>query len=164
MKYGICFSRRGIEIASWAIVIILSGRKTRTWKAKKPRTKKKWGMINLKTKQTRAMGNKEGTKDGGGEGEGEDDENDDDDDDDDECEQRGFAEEVALAQEFDVKLEQEFSRGMAALVSLSESLAGWKARTVQSRMEFWDELFSLPISHPARKVFYSSLFSACSAS
>ena len=162
MKYGICFSRRGIEIASWAIVIILSGRKTRTWKAKKPR--KETGNDQLEDETDKGEGNKEGTKDGGGEGEGEDDENDDDDDDDDECEQRGFAEEVALAQEFDVKLEQEFSRGMAALVSLSESLAGWKARTVQSRMEFWDELFSLPISHPARKVFYSSLFSACSAS
>ncbi len=63
----------------------------------------------------------------------EDDEDDNDDDDDEDYKpvQPGTAEEVALAQEFEVTLEKEVSQGMARMVKMTKKLGGWSAYNVQ---------------------------------
>ena len=71
------------------------------------------------------------------------------------------ADEVAMAQEFDVKLEQEVSRGMGRLVDITKKLCGWHACTLQSSLEssqFTDAILTLPNSHPLHTALLSNLF------
>jgi hypothetical protein len=70
------------------------------------------------------------------------------------------ADETAMAKEFDVKLEQEVSRGMARLVRHTEKLGGWKASTAQSNLEFSqyaDAIMGLPGSHPMHRALVNNI-------
>ena len=71
------------------------------------------------------------------------------------------ADDAAMAQEFDVKLEQDVSRGMGRLVNITKKLGGWHASTLQSSLEssqYADAMLTLPGSHPAHTAFMDSLF------
>ena len=82
--------------------------------------------------------------------------------DDDDVDAKLAAEETAIAKEFDVKLQREVSRGMAALVGYSKQLGGWEASTAQSSLEFAQyakAVMGLPSSHPMYRGLMSSVFS-----
>ena len=51
--------------------------------------------------------------------------------------ERWAAEEVALAQKFDVRLEQDILRGMAQSLNSTKKLGGWDAHTVQTLLHLW---------------------------
>jgi hypothetical protein len=75
-----------------------------------------------------------------------------DDDGDGDTYEKRAADETAMAEAFDVTLEQEVSRGMGRLVKFTNKLGGWTASTVQSNLEFsqyTDAIMTLPGSHPA---------------
>jgi hypothetical protein len=75
------------------------------------------------------------------------------------------ADETAMAQEFDVKLEQEVSRGMARFVSHTKKLGGWQASTGQSNLEFSEyanAIMALPGSHPAHHALMDSVLGSFS--
>ena len=71
------------------------------------------------------------------------------------------ADEAVMAQEFDVKLEQEVSRGMGRLVGITKKLSGWHASTLQFSLEssqYTDAILTLPGSHPAHMDLVQNLF------
>lgn len=71
------------------------------------------------------------------------------------------ADETAMAKEFDVKLEQEISRGMARLANITKKLGGWHASMVQSDLElsqYTDAIMTLPGSHPAHRALMENIF------
>jgi hypothetical protein len=85
-----------------------------------------------------------------------------DEDEDYEPEQRGAAEETALAQQFDVTLEQEVSRGMAVVVKISNKLGGWSASMLEDNLmfaQYAEAVMTLPTSHPAYRTLISNVFS-----
>jgi hypothetical protein len=95
-------------------------------------------------------GNDIGKEDDNGDDTGKDDDDDDDDDDDEET-YRKMAEE-AMAQAFNVTLEQEVSRGMGEWVESTKKLGGWTATTLESNMEytqFAETILTLSPSHLA---------------
>ena len=71
------------------------------------------------------------------------------------------ADEAAMAQEFDVKLEQAVSQGMGQLVDITKKLCGWHACMLQSSLEssqYTDAIWTLPDSHPLHMTLLSNLF------
>jgi len=75
------------------------------------------------------------------------------------------ADETAIAKEFDVKLEQEISRGMACLVGHTNQLGGWEATTAKNDLEFSQyaaAIMKLPSSHPMYRGLMQGLFSSLS--
>ena len=71
------------------------------------------------------------------------------------------ADEKAIAMEFDVKLKNEVSRGMARLVGYTKKLGGWQASTAQSNLEYSqyaDAIMELPGSHPMRRALINDMF------
>ena len=71
---------------------------------------------------------------------------------------RMIAEELK-AQEFDAKLVQQFSRGVADFVDITNSFCGWKALTFRKSLEsaqFMTAMETLPISHPAYRAAVQS--------
>ena len=76
--------------------------------------------------------------------------------------ERWAAEEVVLAEKFDARLERDVLEGKAGMVEFTQKLAGWNAHTLESYLEtgqLGDAMISLPMSHPARKAFISSMLS-----
>jgi hypothetical protein len=68
------------------------------------------------------------------------------------------AEDAVLAQEFDVRLEREVSRG---LVGVTKDLGGWYASTLEDDLEvaqLTEAIMTLPRSHPAYKALYANMF------
>ncbi|KAM6499155.1 hypothetical protein JOM56_004663 [Amanita muscaria] len=64
------------------------------------------------------------------------------------------AEETAMAQAFDVRLEEDVSRGMAEVVKIANKLSGWTATTAQDSLEYAqyvEAIMTLPYSHPAHR-------------
>ncbi|KAM6499156.1 hypothetical protein JOM56_004664 [Amanita muscaria] len=64
------------------------------------------------------------------------------------------ADETAMAQTYDVRLEREVSLGMDKLVKFTKKLGGWTATTVQSSLEntqYVEAIMTLPYSHPAHR-------------
>lgn len=75
--------------------------------------------------------------------------------------ERQVADEVALAQQFDARLEQDVSRGLATLVKYSQKLGGWSASTLESTLEsaqYAEAIMTLPHSHPAQRELFASMF------
>ncbi|KAF8346671.1 hypothetical protein F5887DRAFT_1101022 [Amanita rubescens] len=75
------------------------------------------------------------------------------------------AEETAMAKEFDVKLEQEVSRGMAMAIDYTKKLGGWEASKAQSTLEYsqyTDAIMGLPTSHPMYRALIHDMFSSFS--
>jgi len=83
-------------------------------------------------------------------------------DEDEDDEEPGAAKEVVLAQEFDVVLEQDVSRGNAIFVIAggSKKLAGWSASTLNDSLrvaQYAQAMMTLPTSHPAFSTFMSTM-------
>ncbi|KIL56232.1 hypothetical protein M378DRAFT_172856 [Amanita muscaria Koide BX008] len=86
---------------------------------------------------------------------------DNDDDDGYDEEKKLAAEETAIAQAFDVKLEHEVSRGREEMVDITQKLGGWTASTLQSGFEdaqFAEAIMTLPITHPAHRGLMENVF------
>ncbi|KIL54091.1 hypothetical protein M378DRAFT_174444, partial [Amanita muscaria Koide BX008] len=102
-------------------------------------------------------GNDSGKEDDNSDDTGKDDDDDDDEDEEDyrkmaEERMAQAAEETAMAQAFDVTLEQEVSRGMGEWVESTKKLGGWTATKLESDMEytqFAETILTLSPSHPA---------------
>jgi hypothetical protein len=75
--------------------------------------------------------------------------------------ERRAAEEIVIAQKFDVKLEQDVSRGMARLVNMTNNLGGWDASMLQGNLQFAqyaEAILMLPGSHPAHMALVDNIF------
>ena len=86
---------------------------------------------------------------------------DDEDREDGESERRAAAKEVGLAQEFDVKLEQDVLGGRASFVSFTKKLGGWNASMMEANLQFAqyvEAMLALPSGHPAQKALFSNMF------
>jgi len=82
---------------------------------------------------------------------------------DDEEDERVKAEKLAIAQKFDIKLEQEVKRGADIMVEVSKKLAGWDATTMGSDLQFSQyatAMMTLPGVHPAKQALAQNVWSS----
>jgi hypothetical protein len=69
-------------------------------------------------------------------------------------EKRMVAEEVEIAQKFDLKLTQEVSKGAAEFVDITKKLGGWESTMLHDDLElaqYFEAVRTLPMSHPAHQ-------------
>jgi len=84
-------------------------------------------------------------------------------DDDEEEEKRMIAEEVEIAQKFDLKLPREVSKGAVDIVDITKKLGGWESTMLHDDMEtaqYFEAIQTLPISHPAYKGMMQSVMNS----
>ncbi|KAF8956594.1 hypothetical protein BDZ97DRAFT_182787 [Flammula alnicola] len=71
-------------------------------------------------------------------------------------------EEIAMAQAFDAKLDQQIRRpGALDLLDFTKTLGGWSANSLKSSLqaaEFGDAMMTLPLGHPALNAFLQNTF------
>ena len=82
---------------------------------------------------------------------------------DDEEDERLKAEKLALAQKFDIKLEQEVKRGADIMVDVFKNLAGWDVTAMESDLQssqFATAIMTLPGVHPAKQALLKNVWSS----
>jgi len=78
-------------------------------------------------------------------------------------EKRMVAEEVEIAQKFDLKLTREVSQGAAECVGITRKLGGWDASTINQDLavaQYVEAIQTLPISHPAYQGVMEAMMSS----
>jgi hypothetical protein len=83
--------------------------------------------------------------------------------DDEEENKRILAEEIKMAQKFDLKLTREVSQGAAEFVGITKKLGGWDASTINQDLaaaQYVEAIQTLPISHPAYQGMMEAVMSS----
>jgi|ERR1700691_4452180 hypothetical protein len=83
--------------------------------------------------------------------------------DEDEEDDRVTAEKIAMAQNFDVKLVQEVSRGAVIMVDFTKKLGGWEAAMLHEHLQsaqYSEAIMTLPRSHPARRALLREMWNS----